>query len=287
VTLNVHPADRFTWERIVLRARLNGVIGGSGRISERTGRPTRGGVSATVFKAVALAFATHANEDGSDVRPGDMRVAVLTEAHHQTVKAVREKLIELGLMTQTGRHRHTPQYRLTLPEDLTDLLDVLSPDDVVEAAKARRKATRDAKAQSRKGYAGGVPKSEATGTPPAYPNGPDADENGYAGGTPKSENGYAVGNDMGTPPEVLNQVRTGQQDHHPADDEDLRTAVAGPRATDPEPRPSKCSHGLSGGLRADGLPKCALCRVSLRSGQPPPEPPPIAPVIDLDSRRTA
>lgn len=323
----VHPEDRFTWERIVMRARLGGVITGSGKVSERNGKQTRGGVSGSVFKAVALVFAAHADEDGSAVRPGDMRVAILAEVHPRTVKVIREKLVELGLMRQTGRYRHTPMYRLTLPSDLTELVTVLSPTEVVDTAKAMRSRARDSKAKSRNGCAAGPPIEESLGVPPEHPKppdgGPDGPGNGCAAGAPESLNGCAAGADMGDPPDTLNQPLTGHlKITNPTGDEDLGTAGHPSRATaeeppnpEPPPRPAKCpTHGLGGGLRPDGLPECTFCRREQRTGPPrPPEPDPppsgparcdhtplpgkdrcrtcaaerVAPVIRLDSRRTA
>lgn len=298
----VHAEDRFTWERIVMRARLDGVISGSGKLSERTGRQTRGGISGSVFKAVALVFAAHADEDGTAIRPGDMRVAILAEVHPRTVKAVREKLIELGLMRQTGRYRHTPMYRLTLPSDLTEVVAVLTPVELVEAAKAMRSKARDAKAASRNGCAAGTPKAERKGVPPEHPkppdDGPDGPGNGCAAGAPESPNGCAAGQDMGVPPDTLNQAETRHlKITNPTGDEDLGTAGHPSRATaeeppnpEPSPRSTKCPDGLSAAMRPDGKPECPICRRRLsRPGIeiPPPPEERLATVHQLDSRRPA
>lgn len=309
--VEVHAEDRFTWERIIMRARLDGVISGSGKVSERTGKQTRGGISGPVFKAVALVFAAHADEDGSAVRPGDMRVAILAEVHPRTVKAVREKLVELGLMRQTGRYRHTPMYQLTLPSDLTEMVIVLSPTEVVETAKAMRARTREAKAASRNGCTGGAPIAEEKGVPAEHPkppddgpDGPGGPGNGCTGGAPEIPNGCSAGQDMGDPPVTLYQPLTGHlKITNPTDDDDLRTAVTGPRTTPEDPTPDsppKCGHGIrvKTATRADGRPSCALCRVEqdraagvrrLAPQRPPPEPPTgrVAPVIPLNSRRTS
>jgi hypothetical protein len=286
-TPEVHPEDRFTWERIVMRARLDGVITGRGKRNEETGRLTRGGVSGALFKVVALVFAAHADEDGSNIRPGDMRVAILAEVHPQTVKAVRDKLIALGLLTQTGRYRHTPMYRLTLPADLTELIEVLTPADVVDTAKAMRAKLRDAKATARNGYATGSPKQEATGTPPAYPNPPEDPPD-----APKTEYGYAGGTDMGTPVDNRYQPLTGQQQmtNHNTAGVDLRTTVTHPttRAQPQTPNhaspPPRCEHGLTTATRADGRPACALCRITAARSltvTEPEDPTPLATVTDI------
>lgn len=269
--LEVHPEDRFTWERIVMRARLDGVITGR---RNTAGQITRGGVSGALFKVVALVFAAHADEDGSNIRPGDMRVAILAEVHPQTVKAVRGKLTELGLLTQTGRYRHTPMYRLTLPADLTELVEVLSPTDVVETAKAMRAKVRDAKSTARNGYATGSPKDEAMGTPAANPkppdDPPDGPGSGYASGYPQTENGYASGADMGKPLAHRYQPLTRQQQmtNHNTAGVDLRTTVTHPETPAPPTTPNhaspppRCEHGLTTATRTDGRPACTLCRVT-------------------------
>lgn len=226
----LHAEDRFTWERIVMRARLDGVISGSGKVSERTGKQTRGGISGAVFKAVALVFAAHADEDGTSIRPGDMRVAILAEVHPRTVKVVRERLIEMGLLRQTGRYRHTPMYQLTLPDDVAEMVPVLTPTEVVEAAKAMRSKARGVKSADSDGCAAGPPIEGAKGVPPDHPKPPDGPGNGCAAGTPEILNGCAAGQQMGVPPVQRYQPLTGQlQGTIPTDEADLGTAAHPPR----------------------------------------------------------
>jgi hypothetical protein len=271
----LHPEDRFTWERIITRARLDGTIGGSGRIGAK-GRQTRGGVAGVVFKAVALVYATHADaKDGSDVYPGDMRVAIEAETSPRTVKLVREKLLELGLLKQTGRHGHTPKYRLTLPDDLTELVDVLSPDEVDATAKAMRTKQRSARAKSRDGWSGGLPKEPPMGSPVDHPNTTDPESLGWSTGLPELANGWSGGPDMGGPVDTLNQPPTGHQGHQPPDDGGLDTAAHPLRAHEAEEpdsvvvveEPKDCGRrhldGIPGvpGKRADGRPACRWCRI--------------------------
>jgi hypothetical protein len=246
VDRELHPEDRFTWERIVLRARVTGLISGTGRAGKTPGRATRGGVSGIAFKAVALAFAAHADEDGSRIFPGDMRVAVLAETSPRTVKQVREMLLKLGLLELTGRHGHRPMYRLTLPDDLTDQLVVLSPDEVAEAAKAMRSKARGPvrgdDAGPEVGGSSGPPTGDddpdGKGGPPDNPNGSEADLDGWSSGPPQSANGWSSGPQMGGPPDTLYQADTR---HLTAPRKtamaDLGTACHPPREIHKEPAP--------------------------------------------------
>ncbi|MCY1141708.1 hypothetical protein OWR29_27235 [Actinoplanes sp. Pm04-4] len=143
----VHPCDRFDWEGIVLSCRWSGLIGGTGRPGT-TRKQTRGGIAGPTFKAVALVYATHANPDGSRVFPSDARVAVLSEVGMATVKAIRQKLIELGLLTPDGREGRAPRYRLTMPSDLFEHVEFWSPAQITETAKAMRDRRRGPRGSS-------------------------------------------------------------------------------------------------------------------------------------------
>jgi hypothetical protein len=129
----LRAVDRHTWEKTILRARLNGVIAGNAKGS-------RGGVSGAAFKAVAFAWSSHANPDGSNIYPGDATLAVESEVGLKAVKAIKAKMVELGLTmrTKAGARRlgQNDIYRLTLPvaPDLSELIEVLSPDGLRAAA---------------------------------------------------------------------------------------------------------------------------------------------------------
>jgi hypothetical protein len=117
------PASRFEWEQSVLRARWTGLIKGNG-----TG--TRGGVSGAVFRAVAWALCTHADADGSNVRPGDATVAALAEVGVKNVRAVKGALLDYGFLERTKGGARRPgggdAYRLTLPTSTVAGVPVLS-----------------------------------------------------------------------------------------------------------------------------------------------------------------
>lgn len=76
---------------------------------------------------------------------------------------------------------------------------------------------------------------------------------------------------------------TKRSDKTEEESDDLRTAVtvaredstaptpeSSPQRSHPQPRPARCSHGLSAGLRIDGSPICAFCRRALPASDPPP-----------------
>jgi hypothetical protein len=107
------PASRFEWERLVRRI-----------------------VMAEREKLVCFILASYADADGTRVRPGELVVASVIGKSERTVRRVLSKLeddlrlIELvsrgGGRGGTGR---TNEYRLTIPVDLLDRVELLAPGD--------------------------------------------------------------------------------------------------------------------------------------------------------------
>ncbi|MFI1195505.1 hypothetical protein ACH4T9_19920 [Micromonospora sp. NPDC020750] len=299
----LRPVDRHEWISIILRARLGGLITGSGRTGEK-GRATRGGVSATAFKAVALAWASHADPDGTNIWPGDATIAVEAEVGLQVAQAVKRKMIELGLTervrARSRRHRRGDEHRLTLPSDLLDAVDVLSPAALQMAAinvYERRRGKR--------GGSGGDPTPPGMGSPvdtpqdptdPTVgdpvdpPHEPDAETCGGSGGHTTDVCGGSGGTHVGGPVARVTYPETNPVSSSPSQtDNGVRTAVTVPRVgeavdepdpaieekTQPPPapaRPAGCpDHGpaMKAGNRPDGQPRCPLCR----RGAPPSTPP--------------
>lgn len=123
------PGD---WVKVVRRARFNGVVPG---------------VAGRIVKAVAFALATYADYDnGGDVRPGLARLAVECEIDYRTAKRCLAGIRDLGLvrLVQSGARRgHSDVYQLTLPEELLDRIDVLTPAQVdMEIERIRGAARR-------------------------------------------------------------------------------------------------------------------------------------------------
>ncbi|WP_293784141.1 hypothetical protein [uncultured Aeromicrobium sp.] len=101
--------DRFTWERMIRRANLS--------------QPVR---------LLAFTLGTYANQNGTEVRPGDERVARVLRCSVRTVERNRKQLISVGLLERTSAARvkgRADVYRLTLPPDFLDWPDLLDPDE--------------------------------------------------------------------------------------------------------------------------------------------------------------
>jgi hypothetical protein len=103
------PANRFAWERMILRLRL--------------GRTT---------KLVALALATYGNANGANAHPGVDRLAADLESDERTVRRSLDRLRRLGLIERThsgsssGRRKLSDCYRLTVPPDPLALVEMLA-----------------------------------------------------------------------------------------------------------------------------------------------------------------
>lgn len=93
------PATRFEWERIVRSLRIPSSV-----------------------KFLAFAMSTYAERDGTRVRPGVERLALVMCVSEKTVKRGMSELRELGLIErvkQGNRHAgRADEYRLTSPVDM-------------------------------------------------------------------------------------------------------------------------------------------------------------------------
>lgn len=296
-TRETRPVDRYEWESIILRARLGGLIAGSSKVGVN-GRATRGGVSAVAFKAVALVWASHADPDGSNIWPGDATIAVEAEVGIQVAQAVKRKMIDLGLTekvrARSRRQRRGDEYRLTLPSDLLDVVEVLSP-----AALQMAAANVYERRRGKRGGSGGSPTPPGVGSPvdppqdaaePPVgdpvdpPHEPDAEACGGSGGHTTDVYGGSGGTHVGGPVARVTYPETPpgtSGPDHPG--EDVRTAVTVSRASQAAPEPdfrdevnepespqraASCpAHGraFAAGTRHDGQPACPFCR----RGAPP------------------
>ena len=76
------------------------------------------------FKAVAMALGSHANKDGTNARPGILRLAYETETSRSTAARAVRQLEALGLIfcvergSAHGRRGRASNYTLTLHDDL-------------------------------------------------------------------------------------------------------------------------------------------------------------------------
>lgn len=127
------PAERFEWERIIRRARLGSA-------------PT---------KSVALALATYADQDGTRVRPGVDRLAAVTELSERSVKNALKKLREVGLIERVfhgglrGTRGFADVYRLTIPANLMQRVELLPVDESQGAPGAAQGAARSSQGAPR------------------------------------------------------------------------------------------------------------------------------------------
>jgi DNA-binding transcriptional ArsR family regulator len=109
--------DRYEWERIVRRVRLN-----------------------PATKLVALAVASYANRDGSSIYPGAAKLAAVTGLTERTVRQSLKTLREIGLLHRTregrraGRAALADEHKLTRPTDLIDRVHMLDPHESPETS---------------------------------------------------------------------------------------------------------------------------------------------------------
>jgi hypothetical protein len=285
------PANFRDWVEILARIRFGKVT--------IAGKTYRG----AIVKAIAGRLACYADHDGTRVRPGIVRLAVDEEVTYRTARDVVAYLRQIGLLhlVRSGGRLRADEFRLSLPVDLLerDDLEVWSPTRQRREIELAQEAHRG----GRKPPGGGgvhAPTDSLIADEPASVHapedsaiGPETASIAESVGTTKN----AIAESVGTPllsPEghPTDQDRYTTTTDHSGEDVSATVTTPGPRrpATKPDssPRPQRCDHGLPGGLRADGKPTCALCRVAEnRSHPPPPRPGHLADVIPLEPRRTA
>lgn len=106
----LQPCTRFEWERIVRRCRI--------------GRDV---------KHVAYVLAQYGDYNGNEIRPGVERLAAVCEMGERTVKRHLATLLGLGLVERLtkggGRNARAALYRLSIPTDLLERVEMLGPDE--------------------------------------------------------------------------------------------------------------------------------------------------------------
>lgn len=277
----LRPAGRHEWEQILGRIRITGVLAGR---RGKDGRHTKGAVSALAFKAVAARFAHYGDGDGTRIWPGDAVVAVDLETSVDRVRVVRQALVRMGLLKLVRGRRadRGEEYRLTLPSDILEAVEVLTPAQHKLAAHVMREARRGPAPKvsgsdlggpvdhphETSGGSSGPPDPEALGSPADHP---DADV-GESTGPPKTGYGWSTGLRSGGPVDT----HTNQDQPHPLPTtltSGVRTAVtvsrASPAVQDPDfdvvgesapsGRDGPCEHGMPPSIR------CPACRRGLRT----------------------
>lgn len=252
------PTGRFEWERIVRRAILPEPV-----------------------KFMAFVLGSYADPDGSRVRPGNEVLAAVTGKGVRTVRRLLADLLELGLIELVtrgggrGRVGHASVYRLTLPTDLLDRIELLLPGDRSPNPPAIQVAgeSTDPAATQMAPQCGQSPvdnsdpedtQMAAQSVAPEPIEGPLGDsserlrgqtrsiegprrEPMYHPPTPATKDDHPTNPDPAQPPTAR---ETEPPEDHPESNETTTAA----------PEPERCPHRLVRRNRPDGKPACALCR---------------------------
>ena len=109
----LQPCTRFEWERIVRRIRM----------PQGT-------------KLLACILAQYGDAQGRHIRPGTDRLAAVTDMGERTVRRHLQALRDLGLVARVrggggrgGQGQVAAEWRLTVPTDLLERVDMLGPDE--------------------------------------------------------------------------------------------------------------------------------------------------------------
>jgi hypothetical protein len=250
------------------------------------------------IKAVAGRLADYADSDGSRVRPGIARIAVDIETDYATVKRAVQHLTRIGLLKRVragSRAGYADEYQLAIPVDLLDRgdLEVWSPSrhalevkrlsDANRGRYQRREPTPDPDSVQ-------VPDAPADTSEDADLRVPDAPAQEAVDAKPAGASRTDDPGPAGASRTDLRVPHAPATDHRPSHnydrppDEQLGTAVTGPRAHEADTKPDlpvlpdRCDHRLPSRRRPDGLPSCALCRRAVAADSR------LAPVIPMPVR---
>jgi hypothetical protein len=298
------PASVREWTDILARIRF-----GTVRIAGKN-------ITGARIKAVAGRMASYADGNGTRVRPGIARIAVDLETDYGTARRAITCLRNLGLLdlVRSGGRRGADEFRLTLPVDLLDRddLEVWSPSRhrlEVERVSGANRGFPEGPGGGPSGSGTQVPEGPVKALESQVPQGPviQPPDGGtlVPQGPAKSDSGPSITGATGTAylgvtgaagtRSLVPQGPATHQDldtrapHHSGEDAPVTVTTPGAPgpATNPESPPlsNRCPHGLPGGLRGDGKPACALCRV----GAPPTDQPSerLATVIQLHTREAS
>lgn len=274
-TTGLTDVGRFEWERVIARI-----------------------VMPEKQKLTALLAAVHADPDGTRVRPGNPRLAAMMSCTVRTVARQMEALRDLGLLRQVSRGGgaggagKATEYRLTLPENLLDRVELIPADGPYQErpAKPRKKklavVTAEACPES-----GDIQVSPQPAPPPVdVPESPDIQVSSQNGPSPV-DNPESQDTQMSPQPAVpqpnevtsdaLDAAMTGHLNtdevtpgcpptsHRPTTKSDQpmadsqrnhRTRADATPPRELHAKSIRCGHGLRVARRGDGAPACPLCR---------------------------
>jgi len=267
-----YACGRFEWERIVRRIRMPKPV-----------------------KLLAFVLSTYADADGSRVRPGQDALAAVTDDTDRNVRRLLKVLKDdLRLIEQTSRgggrggSKRTTVYRLTLPTDLLDRVELLSPvDEPTDSPDAQMSGQTspqpvDNPVSPDTQTSGQSPSPvDTTTNPPDIQMSPENDFHRTSNSVTEPLTGHPepidrtpgcpttthVPTTKDQPPPALPTqppvAREPRNDHEPPPAEDVQ----------PAPPPPRCDHGLVIRQRSDGSPACAFCRRT-KPAPSPEDPPP-------------
>jgi len=245
-------------------------------------------------KLAALVVSSYADADGRGIHCGVSRLAVDLGCSYRTAQRYLSWLREVGLieLVREGnrRLRRSDEYRLIIGPDIMEHLEVLDPDSYSDLRGELMDARYGTNQRTPKVTSNSAESEDTQDVLESVPGGGDQTTTMVSSEVRDQRTKSVRSEDIqGVPPPSSNTSPV--KITSPADDEDLRTAVTGPRAS-PEPNPAsaKCVDGLSAAMRPDGKPECPICRRRLsRPGieVPPPPEERLATVTPIRSRRPA
>lgn len=145
--MELQPASRFDWERTVRRCMLPGPV-----------------------KLVAYTLAQYGDVHGQNIRPGTPRLAVVCGISTRVVERHVSTLRELGLLLRVrnggGPRKLAAEYRLTVPSDIFDRIEMLDPAETPASQKAVVRPPHDTGTPAVQ--VAGVPLIEGDTTPATY-----------------------------------------------------------------------------------------------------------------------
>lgn len=250
-------AGRFEWERLLRRIVM----------------PWR-------VKSFALLLSTYADPDGTRVRPGvDILAAVTGKSKSTVQRLLKELRDDYGLIEQISRgggrggRGKVTSYRLAVPTDLLDRVEMLLPGD-----RPARMNGHLVTVQSGQSEVAQVTPQSPVPTANASPLNGHSDDTSMA-------NGNDFHQSQGTLQSPLRGQKNGLRCHpgdrlpptrptttdHPTDQDPAQPDTApgdqperpidhGEGEVTPLAEPERCEHNLIRRYRPDGSPTCALCR---------------------------
>jgi hypothetical protein len=246
------PTGRFEWERVVARIEMPKPV-----------------------KLVALLMAMTADPDGSRVRPGQALLAAETGDSERNVariqKVLRQKFGLLELVSRGGGRGgtgKTAEYQLTIPTDLLERATLIGPHGplVTRGKQLHIPVSPDIQTSPETSTAG-VDNNDRPDIQTSSRSSVDDSIDRTSNGAPEGLTGHPdlIDRTPGCP--TTNDQPPNYSPTPGPDPAEPPDAHGDANAVNDIPEPKKCaSHGLAAGRRADGLPKCALCRRQLRGG---------------------